>query len=73
MSPRRRTMLLGAAVSLLLFAVLGLIVSSTDPWQAKDAPGSSTDANDLTGVTDSLFGPNVIAFEVLGIQVLKSS
>lgn len=70
MSPRRRTLLIGATVALLLFAVMGLIISTTEPWQAKNA-GNATDAgtqaNDLGGITDSLFGPDVLAFEVLGI------
>ena len=65
MSQRRRTMLIGAATAVVLFAFMGYIVSTTDPWQGSEA--ADGDANDLTGVTDSLFGPNVIAFEVLGI------
>lgn len=67
MSPRRRTMLIGAGVSLVLFTVMGLLVSTTDPWQSGAAGNATTDANDLANVTGSLFGPNVIAFEVLGI------
>lgn len=67
MTPRHRTMLIGAATALVLFAVMGLIVSTTDPWQDQDAAEPASDANDLTNVTDSLFGPDVVAFEVLGI------
>ena len=67
MSPRRKTMLIGAGTAVVLFAFMGYIVSTTDPWQSGAAANSTTDANDLAGVTGSLFGPNVIAFEVLGI------
>jgi hypothetical protein len=69
-TPRSRTVLIGAGVSLLLFLVMGLIVANTDPWQADNGSASANNtaqANDLTGVTGSLFGPDVIAFEVLGI------
>jgi hypothetical protein len=31
-SPRRRTMLIGAGVSLVLFAFMGFMVSNTNPW-----------------------------------------
>ena len=68
MTPRTRTVLLGAAVSLVLFLVMGLIVANTEPWQGDNAnETASAQANDVQGVVDSLFGPNVIGFEVLGI------
>jgi hypothetical protein len=65
MNDRRRTVLLGAVVALAIFAVMGLTIAATEPWQGSAEPTS--DANDLGAVVDSLFGPNVIAFEVLGV------
>lgn len=76
MQPRTRTLLVGAGVSVVLFLAMGLLTANADPWQAGAAPphgnatagnATATDANDLGGLTDSLFGPDVIAFEVLGI------
>lgn len=68
MTPRTRTVLLGAAVSLALFTAMGLIVAGTEPWQ-QDTAGedAAAQANDTQAVVDSLFGPNVVAFEVLGV------
>jgi hypothetical protein len=56
---RRRTLLIGAIVALAIFAVMGLTIAATEPWQGSAEPAS--DANDLGAVVDSLFGPNVIA------------
>jgi hypothetical protein len=67
MKARTRQLLLGALAASVLFLVMLLLIQDTAPWQAKNATNATTDANDLTAVTDSLFGPNVIAFEVLGI------
>ena len=68
MNARTRTVLVGAAVSLLLFGVMAVIVAGTEPWQQDTADeAASTQANDTQAVVDSLFGPNVIGFEVLGI------
>jgi hypothetical protein len=68
MNARTRTVVLGAAVALALFAVMGLIVANTEPWHEDSADeSSSTQANDVQAVVDSLFGPDVIGFEVLGI------
>src|SRR5687768_2023368 len=68
MNERTRTVLIGAAVSLVLFAVMAFIVAGTEPWQQDTAnETASAQANDIEGVVDSLFGPNVIGFEVLGI------
>lgn len=77
MQPRTRTLLVGAGVSLVLFLAMGLITLNADPWQARSDGASTdgqpagnataTDANELSGLTDSLFGPDVIAFEVLGV------
>jgi hypothetical protein len=65
---RTRTVLVGAAVSLALFAVMAIIVAGTDPWQGDNADeAASARANDVQAVVDSLFGPNVIGFEVLGV------
>ena len=68
MNDRTRTVLIGAAVSLALFAVMGLIVAKTEPWQQDTADeANSAKANDVQAVVDTLFGPDVIGFEVLGI------
>ena len=68
MNARTRTVLIGAGVSLVLFLVMGLIVANTEPWQGDNAnETASAQANDVEAVVDSLFGPNVIGFEVLGI------
>jgi hypothetical protein len=65
---RTRTVLLGAAVSLVIFLVMGLVVAGTEPWQGDSGSDASTEAaNDTQAVVESLFGPNVIGFEILGI------
>ena len=69
MTPRRRTLLVGALVAGVLFLGMAFIVAGTAPWQARSAPEADgrPAANDLDAVTGALFGPDVIAFEVLGI------
>ncbi|MFA5943778.1 MAG: NADH-quinone oxidoreductase subunit J [Candidatus Thermoplasmatota archaeon] len=68
MKARSRTLLIGATVAFALFAVMALIVAGTEPWQGDSGSEAATEsANDTQAVVDSLFGPNVIAFEVLGI------
>ena len=68
MNDRTRTVLIGAAVSLTLFGVMAFIVAGTEPWQQDTGnETASAQANDVQGVVDSLFGPNVIGFEILGI------
>lgn len=58
----------GAAVSTGLFLVMALVVAGTGPWQGDSGNETSMEAaNDTQAVVDSLFGPNVIGFEVLGI------
>jgi hypothetical protein len=65
---RTRTVLIGAVVSLAIFAVMGLVVAGTEPWQQDSAnETASTQANDVQAVVDSLFGADLIGFEVLGI------
>jgi hypothetical protein len=59
---RKMQVLLAAVVALLLFAVLALAIRSTPGWT--EQPGTP---NDLVPLTDALFGPLVIPFEVLGI------
>ncbi|HUR25754.1 MAG TPA: NADH-quinone oxidoreductase subunit J [Candidatus Thermoplasmatota archaeon] len=54
-------------VPIVLYLVMTAVVASTTPWLDGDAAAAPTDANDLTAVTDALFGPDVIAFEVLGV------
>lgn len=68
MNARTRTVLVGAVVSLALFLVMGLIVAGTEPWQGDTSNETAmATANDTQGIVDSLLGPNVIGFEVLGI------
>jgi amino acid transporter len=68
MTPRTRTLLIGAIVAGALFATMAAIVSGTQPWQGDSGSDEATArANDSGGLADSLFGPNVIGFEVLGI------
>ncbi|HJQ93484.1 MAG TPA: NADH-quinone oxidoreductase subunit J [Candidatus Thermoplasmatota archaeon] len=68
MNDRTRTVLLGAAVAIALFAVMAFIVAGTEPWQGDSGnETASAQANDVQGMVDSLFGANVIGFEVLGI------
>jgi hypothetical protein len=62
---RRRTLLFGALVSLVIFAVMALLVRGVAPWRA--GPDGTGPANDLQSVVDTLFGDDVIAFEVLGV------
>lgn len=62
---RRRTLLFGAFVSLVIFAVMALLVRGVAPWQA--GPDGSVQANDVQSIVDDLFGDDVIGFEVLGI------
>jgi NADH:ubiquinone oxidoreductase subunit 6 (subunit J) len=67
-SSRSWSTFVGAAVALGLFLVMGLVVASTAPWQGDSGNETSMEAaNDTQGIVDSLFGPNVIGFEVLGI------
>lgn len=69
MTPRGRQLLFGAAVALVLFAAMALAVRGTAPWRAEgtDEGQAQAEANDLQGLVDSLFGPNVLAFEILGV------
>lgn len=62
---RRRTLLFGAFVSLVIFAVMALLVRGVAPWQG--SPDGTGPANDTQALVDTLFGPDVIGFEVLGI------
>ena len=64
---RRMTLLFGGAVALVLFALMGLAITNTDPWSGEGTQGNVTAANDQATVVDTLFGPQVVAFEVLGI------
>lgn len=70
---RKLQLAFGAIVALVLFALMGLTISNTAPWTQDPVPpaegeqDSVTRANDQSAVVDALFGPQVIAFEVLGI------
>ena len=67
MTPRRRTLLVGALVSAVLFLVMALLVRSADPWHSGASDEDVAAANDTQGLVDALFGEDVIGFEVLGI------
>lgn len=56
----------GAMLSLVLFGVMAAVVGSVAAWAVDSGDGIAA-ANDIQAVVDSLFGPNVIGFEVLGI------
>ncbi|MEK6976066.1 MAG: NADH-quinone oxidoreductase subunit J [Candidatus Thermoplasmatota archaeon] len=64
---RRMTLLFGGAVALALFAMMGLAITGTQPWDGEGTQENVTKANDQASVVDTLFGPQVVAFEVLGI------
>jgi hypothetical protein len=67
-SGRSWSTFVGATVSAGLFVLMALVVVGTQPWQGDSGNETSIQqANDTQGVVDSLFGPNVIGFEVLGI------
>jgi hypothetical protein len=59
---RKLQVALAALVAVLLFAVLALAIRGTPGWVQQ--PGTP---NDTGAITDALFGPQVIPFEVLGI------
>jgi hypothetical protein len=62
LTPRKVQVLLAAVVALLLFAVLAMAIRATPAWTQQ--PGAP---NDYESLTDALFGPQVIPFEVLGV------
>lgn len=64
---RRMTLLFGGAVALVLFALMGLAITSTDAWEGEGTQENVTKANDQATLVDTMFGPQVVAFEVLGI------
>lgn len=64
---RRKTMLFGAAVALVLFVLMALVIRGTAPWSGEASDAAIDAANDQATVVDTLFGPQVLAFEVLGI------
>ena len=64
---RRMTYLAGAAVALLLFTLMGLTIGDVDAWSAEGTQENVTAANDQATLVDAMFGPQVIALEVLGI------
>ena len=64
---RRMTLAFGAVVALAIFAVMGFTVSKTQPWQAPGSASAQQQANDVGGLTDSLFGRMVVPLEVLGV------
>ena len=61
------TLLFGGAVALLLFAVMGFTIAGVAPWSEEGTQANVDKANEQASVVDTLFGPQVIAFEVLGI------
>ncbi|MEK6985725.1 MAG: NADH-quinone oxidoreductase subunit J [Candidatus Thermoplasmatota archaeon] len=65
---RRIQLALAALVALGILLVLLLSIRATAPWADTAATEATTGrANDMAALTDALFGPEVIAFEVLGV------
>ena len=64
---RRLQLAFGAAVALVLFAFMGLAISEVEPWGAEATEASVEAANGQGALADTLFGPQVIALEVLGV------
>jgi NADH-quinone oxidoreductase subunit J len=59
--------ILGAGVSTVILAMLAGITLTTQAWDLSATDASQTGANDLSRVVDQLFGPQVVALEVLGV------
>ena len=64
---RKLQLAFGAAVALVLFALMGTIIAGVEPWEAEATDADITAANDQGALADTLFGPQVLALEVLGI------
>lgn len=69
---RRMRFLLGGIVSAVLLLVMVVAIQDTKPWtEAQPEPDGVGDrssvANDQARVVDTMFGPQVLALEVLGI------
>lgn len=64
---RRMTLLFGAAVSLVLFALMALTIRGTAPWAGEASDASIDAANDQSAMVDALLDGQVVPFEVLGI------
>lgn len=57
-----------ALAALLLGLILAVVAQGGGPWGSLvGTDANQTAANDLDGVLDSLFGPNVVALEILGV------
>jgi hypothetical protein len=63
---RKTQLLVAALVALAILSVMVLAIRATPDWRQAGTDGSDS-ANDMTGITDALFGPQVIPFEVLGV------
>jgi NADH:ubiquinone oxidoreductase subunit 6 (subunit J) len=66
-TPRARTLLIGALVAAVLFGAMALLVRGAAPWRAGATDEATAQANDTQGLVDTLFGADVIGFEVLGV------
>lgn len=64
---RRMTLAFGAIIAVALFAMMGLAITNTVPWDGTGTQEAVDKANDQATVVDTLFGPQVIALEVLGV------
>jgi hypothetical protein len=64
---RKQTLLLGAAAALAIFGVMALSILDTEPWAQEGTTTDSENANNISTIVDTLFGKQVIAFEILGI------
>lgn len=64
---RRMTFLFGGSIALLLFALMALLITNTQPWNGEASNANVDQANEQATLVDTLFGPQVVTFEVLGI------
>ena len=64
---RRLQLAFGAIVAVVLFAAMAFTIADVPAWEGEGTQGNVTAANGQDTLADTLFGPQVIAFEVLGI------
>ncbi len=64
---RRMTLLFGAVVAGVLFALMALTIRGTAPWNDEGTQVGVDAANDQSALVDALLDGQVVPFEVLGI------
>lgn len=64
---RRMTLLFGAAVALVLFVLMALVIRDTTAWAGEASDADIDAANDQSAMVDALLDGQVVPFEVLGI------